>query len=169
MHQTMTQLRRGPGRPRKFGRPSRAITVTLPEDVIARLGTIDVDLGRAIVAIVEHSRRRKPGATRPAELASYGKRSVIVVPPVNALKQIEGVQLVPIGRNRALITLEQPHSIPQLELGIRDALEHDDVRRLERRTCEAVADILRQARLSGDVSIEERTIIVLAAKRQRRS
>ena len=48
--------RRGPGRPHKFGRPSRAVTVTLPEDVIGRLSAIDVDLGRAIVAVVQRRR-----------------------------------------------------------------------------------------------------------------
>src|SRR6266496_4942645 len=67
--------RRGPGRPHKFGRPSRAVTVTLPEDVIARLSAIDVDLGRAIVAVVQR-RRLRPAAKRPAELESYGSRSV---------------------------------------------------------------------------------------------
>ena len=92
----MAHMRRGPGRPQKFGRPSRAVTVTLPEDVIARLGAIDVDLGRAIVTILERRRGPHASAMRPAELASYGNHSVIVVPPVHALKQIAGVELVPI-------------------------------------------------------------------------
>jgi hypothetical protein len=160
--------RRGPGRPHKFGRPSRAVTVTLPEDVIARLSAIDVDLGRAIVAVVQR-RRLRPAAKRPAELESYGSRSVIVVPPVKALRQLAGVQLVPIGDNRALISLEHPHCIPQLELAIRDALDHDDVGRPERTTFEAVAAILQRARRAAGIDIGERTIIVLEAKRPRRS
>ena len=49
----MSMVRRGPGRPRKYGRASRAVTVTLPDDVIARLGAIDADLGQAIVAAVK--------------------------------------------------------------------------------------------------------------------
>ena len=45
----MKVVRIGPGRPRKFGRPSRAVTLTLPDDVIATLETIDKDLSQAIV------------------------------------------------------------------------------------------------------------------------
>jgi hypothetical protein len=165
----MNLVSRGPGRPKKFGRPSRAVTLTLPDDVLDRLGRIDTDLGRAIVALAERARLSGPRVTRPAELASYGRRSVIVVTPGRALKHLDGVQLVPIGNGRALISLDRPHSVPQLELEIRDALEHDDVRQPERRTFEAIADILRHARLSERVDVEERTIIVLESKRQRRA
>ena len=58
----MELIKHGPGRPRKFGRPSRAVTVTLPEDVLTRLGVLDTDLGRAIVTLVERrgARAREP-------------------------------------------------------------------------------------------------------------
>ena len=36
------------GRPPKFGRPAQLVTLTLPEDVISWLSTIDPDLGWAI-------------------------------------------------------------------------------------------------------------------------
>jgi hypothetical protein len=52
----------GPGRPKKYGRPSRAITLTLPEDVLRSLSEIDADLGRAVVMLTE---RRPPAARRP--------------------------------------------------------------------------------------------------------
>ena len=155
------------GRPRKFGRPSRPLTVTLPEDVIARLGEIDNDLGQAIVKAVEHRPRQRPRVVRPAELASYGSHAVIVVTPVKALQRLPGVQLVPIGNGRALISLDQPNAIPQLELQIRDVIEREDVGQLERQTLEAIAEILQRARLSKTVDIEERTIIVLESKRRR--
>ena len=87
---------------------------------------------------------------------------------MKALKRIAGVQLVPIGNGRALISLEHPHSIPQFELGLGDALEQGDVSELERQTLEAIADILRQTRRSRGILLEERTIIVLESKRQRR-
>ena len=165
----MSMVKRGPGRPRKYGRPSRAVTVTLPDDVIARLGAIDADLGQAIVAAVGNHAGARPAALRPAELASYGNHAVIVVTPVTALKRLAGIQLVPIGNNRALISLEPPHSIPQLELDIRDVIERAAVDRLERQTLEAIADILRQARLARDIILKERTIIVLESRPQRRS
>jgi hypothetical protein len=93
---------------------------------------------------------------------------VIVVTPVNALKRIAGVQLVPIGNGRAMISLERTHSIPEFELGLGDALARADINELERDTLAAIADILRQTRRSRRVMLEERTIIVLETTRQRR-
>lgn len=164
----MKGIPHGPGRPRKYGRPSRPVTMTLPEDVLTRLGALDTDLGRAIVTLVERNGATRVRAVEPAEIAHYGNHAVIVVTPVRALKRIAGVQLVPIGNGRALISLEHPHSIPQLELGVRDAIERGDVSEPERQTLEAIADILRHTRSSRAISVEERTIIVLESKRQRR-
>jgi hypothetical protein len=163
----MELIKHGPGRPRKFGRPSRAVTVTLPEDVLTRLGVLDADLGRAIVTLVER-RARRVRAVKPAEMTTYGRHAVIIVTPVNALKRIAGVQLVPIGNGRALISLERAHSIPEFELGLGDALARGDVTDSERQTLGAIADILRQTRRSSRVTLEERTIIVFETKRQRR-
>lgn len=165
----MNLVRQGPGRPKKYGRSSRAVTLTLPEDVLGRLSAIDADVGRAIVTLVERDAPSRPRSIPPAETASYGGHAVIVVTPTKALKRLAGVQLVPVGNGRALISLEPPQSIPQLELDIRDAIERAKLRRPERQTLEAIADILRQARLSTNLTLEERTIIVLKAKRQRRS
>src|SRR4029453_1456562 len=92
------------GRPRKYGRPSRAVTVTLPEDVIARLRRVDPDMGTAIVSLVDRPTPARPHVIRPAELASYGRHAVIVVSPVKALKRLAGVQLVPLGSGRSLIS-----------------------------------------------------------------
>jgi hypothetical protein len=156
------------GRPKKYGRPSRAVTVTLPEDVLDRLSAIDADLGRAIVDVVERNPSQRVRAPRPAEIASYGTHSVIVVTPVKALKRLAGVQLVPVGNGRALISLDHSHSIPQLEVDIRDAIERDGIDGSEKDTLEAIADILRQARLSRRITLEERTIMVLESKRLRR-
>ena len=51
---------------------------------------------------------------------------------------------------------------------MRDAIDHHAVSEPERQALEAIADILRQARLSPSVALEERTIIVLESKRRRR-
>lgn len=162
-------MRNGPGRPKKYGRPSRAITVTLPEDVLARLGAIDTDLGRAIVTVVERRTTAPVPAVRPAELASYGRHAVIVVIPVRALRRIPGVQLVPIGNGRALISLEPSRSIPQFELDVRDAIAQPALRAAERDVLEGIAEILRRARALRRVRAEERTIIVLESGRPRRA
>jgi hypothetical protein len=160
-------IARGPGRPRKFGRASRAVTVTLPEDVLAQLASIDADLGRAIVASVDRTARPHIRIAPPAELATFGNHAVILVTPIKALKRIAGVELIPIGQNRALIALDGAHQVPRLELDIRDAIERDGADPVERRALEALADILRDARLSRRLTVEERTIIVLESSRRR--
>jgi hypothetical protein len=161
--------RRMRGRPRKFAGPSRAVTVTLPEDVLIRLRAMDADLGRAIVAAVERKGASRVPLIRPAELANYGKHAVIVVTPLKALQRLPGVQLVPVANGRCLIALQHSYSTPRLELDIRDALERKDGNSSERDALEAIADILRRARGNRDVSLEERTIIVFESKRTRRS
>lgn len=168
MHELkMEMVKHGPGRPPKYGRPSRTVSVTLPEDVLDGLGSIDADIGRAIVNLTE---RRRPHVrpVRPAELATYGSHAVIIVNPARALKRLAGVQLVPVGNGRALISLEHPHSIPELELAVRDAIEHGNMSARERQTLEAIVEILTRARRSRGISLEERTIIVLESRRQRR-
>jgi hypothetical protein len=157
-----------PGRPPKFGRAARAVTVTLPEDVLSRLLGVDSDLGRAIVTISERATKPRAHRPRPAELAAYGSHAVILVNPARVLNQLPGVQLVPISNGRALISLDRDTSITKLELDLRDALERDGMNAVERGTVEAIGNILRQSRQSARVAIEERTIIVLESKRRRR-
>ena len=167
--QPVKPARAGRGRPPKYGRPSRPVTVTLPHDVLSRLNAVHADLGRAIVSVVEHHPRARSARTKAAEVTRYGNHAVIVVNPVRALKKLAGVQLVPIGDGRALIALDRPHTVPQLELAARDLIERHQVTDIERRTLTELADILRQARESRTVTLEERTIIVLEARRRSRS
>jgi len=155
----------------KYGRASRAVTLTLPEDVIADLGTIDDDLGRAIVALTErhgHTRRLRAPRPRAAEVTAFGNHAVIVVHPAKPLRRLPGVQLVPIGNGRALISLAPHYSAQQLELDLRDAIDRADTTTAERDTLTALEEILRDSRRSRRVTLEERTIIVLESKRSRR-
>jgi hypothetical protein len=162
------RIRQGPGRPPKYGRAARAVTITLPKDVLVRLASVDADLGRAIVRLAERHGTPRARTVRAAEIAAYGNRAVIVVNPATSLKRLPGVQLVPIGVGRALISLEPDHSVSQLELDVRDALDRPGVRRLERETLEAISGILRQARRSRRVEAQPRTIIVLETTRDSR-
>jgi hypothetical protein len=160
--------KRGRGRPRKFDAPSRAVTVTLPDDVLARLRTIDADLGRAIVTAVDRTGVTPHAPIPTAELTKYGRHAVIVVTPLKALKRLAGVQLVPVSNGKCLISLEHPRSTAELELAIRDAIARDDVDDAECEALESIADILRSARADRDIGLEERTIIVLESRRARR-
>lgn len=158
----------GRGRPRKYGRPARAVTVTLPEDTLARLSAIHADVGSAIVSLVERKTSSRAAPVRAAEVSRYGNRAVIVVKPSQALKRLRGVQLVPLGDGRALISLAASTSISSLELQVRDAIEQLEPRNHDREGLQALADILRQTRGSRSATAEARTIIVLVSKPRRR-
>jgi hypothetical protein len=155
------------GRPSKYGRPARAVTVTLPDDVIGRLGSIHTDVGVAIVNLVERKIPSRVQPIAPAEITRYGRHAVIVVTPVKALRRLKGVQLVPIGDGRALISLDPSHSVSSLELQLRDALENDEAKGQERDILEGIADILRRARGANGQRLETRNIIVLTANSRR--
>jgi hypothetical protein len=156
------------GRPRKFSRPSRAVTVTLPEDVVAALRSVDADLGRAIVRVVTSGgaapiRRDQP----PAELVDFGRHAVIVVNPTPPLKERAGVELIPLPDGRALIAFNRATTIAALELSIADTLEAGELSGDDRAVFEAIAEILRTARRSADITLLQRNIIVLEARRRR--
>jgi len=156
------------GRPSKYGRPARAVTVTLPEDVLTRLSTVHADVGSAIVDLVEKRTPVRSAPVRPAQVTRYGNRAVIVVTPSPTLRRLRGVQLVPVGHGRALISLAASTSISSLELQVRDALERLSPSHRERETLQELADILRRSRGPRDFTSEPRTIIVLAWKGKRR-
>jgi hypothetical protein len=147
------------GRPRKFGRPSRAVTLTLPEDVIATLQAIDADLSRAVVRAMEPLTPREPAS--PAELASYGNRSVILVPPSKVLRERTGVELIPLSDGRALISMDDRHSLPELELQLTDALADTALDAESRQLFGALVGILRAARQDDGVEVRQQQIIIL--------
>jgi hypothetical protein len=147
------------GRPRKFSRPAKALTLTLPEDIIATLKTIDTDISRAIVRTVEPL--APPAPVPAAELTPFGNRSVIVVKPSRELSDRTGVELLPLSDGRALMALNGALSISQFELRLRDALADAALEHPERETFEVLARILRENRQRNGASIHERSIIVL--------
>ena len=156
------------GRPQKFGRPSRAITMTLPEDVIAALEGVDGDLGRAVVQLAQPL--LADVVHRPlAELAKYGTSAIIIVKPFEALAAIPGVTLVPLPDGRAVISLDDSMSVHEFELRLRDAIEADDeLETRERAALAAISEILKSARRTKGVVVQQRNIIVLQAPGRRR-
>ena len=151
------------GRPRKFSRPSRGVTLTLPDDVIEALRAVDSDLSVAVVRIAQSLVPDAPLAR--AELINYGGRSVIIVPRSQVLKERTGVELVPLTDGRALMAFDNRMSISQLELRIGDALADPSIEGADREMFEALADILKNARRSERVEVRQRNIIVLQSTR----
>lgn len=153
----MTRPRRG--RPRKFASPSRAVTLTLPEHIIAALEAVDRDISRAVVRVAQPrvGTRRLPAA----ELAAFGRHAVIVVKPTRTLEQRTGVTLVPLSDGRALISFDDSMTTARLELLIEDALDNHDLVTEDARTFKDIRDLLRKARRSKSVAIRQQNIIVL--------
>jgi len=148
------------GRPRKFSRPSRTVTLTLPDDVIERLGAIDPDLGRAVVRIAMS--HEPQAAASVVDVATFGGRAVILVPPARRLAALPGVELVPIADGRMLIALEEPLSEEAFELLVRDALEDGSLKGPDRELFANLARVLREARVETRVTL--RRILVLRAR-----
>jgi hypothetical protein len=152
------------GRPRKFSRPSRGVTLTLPTDVIAALEEIDTDLSVAVVRLAQRMLPENQNAR--AELINYGGRAIIIVPRSQLLKDRTGVELVPITDGRALMAFDNKLSVSQLELRIGDALADPAIEGGDRAMFEGLAEILKDARRSARVEVRQRNIIVLQTTRQ---
>jgi len=151
------------GRPRKFTGPSRAVTLTLPEDVIDALAAVDHDLSRAVVRVAQPEMRKRPHP--PAELATFGPRAVIVVNPSRTLEERLGIILVPLSDGRALISFDESVTAARLELAVQDAIDDHALTDEDGATFEGIAAILKHARRSGDVVVKQRNIIVLESRR----
>ena len=162
-----TQVAARRGRPRKFTVPSRPITLTLPEHVIDALAGVDADLSRAVVRLAQPELAKQPHA--PAELATFGRRSVIVVNPSRTLARQPGVTLVHLPDGRALISFDQSITIAGLELMMADGLENGGLSRFDRDVFEAIARILRTARRSADTILAQRNIVVVETRRRTRN
>jgi hypothetical protein len=134
--------------------------------VIDGLKFIDADLSRAVARLTEGDLAGR--AHPPAELASFGRHAVIVVQPSPLLARQPGVELVPLPDGRALISFERSLTIPALELMIQDALDDPALPPAEKATFGAIGGILRAARRSSDVSLQQRNIIVLESTRRER-
>ena len=161
MPPTTTSVAPRRGRPRKFSGPSRPVTLTLPVETIEALTALDGDLSRAVVRLAQSDVRHRHAA---AELATFGRRAVIVVNASRALERRVGVDLVPLPDGRALISFEEHTTPDTLELRIEDALEDSGLSPTDRETFEAILEILRTARRSGDVAVLRRNIIVLEGR-----
>lgn len=146
------------GRPRKFSSPSRAVTLTLPEPTLAALAAVDDDLSRAVVRLAQPGVRNRTFAS--AELEPFGRHAVIVVRPSRTLEKQAGVLLVPRPDGRALISFEEPKTIPELELQLQDLIDGAPLPGADRRVLEQIAALLRDARRSGVVRVRRRQIIV---------
>jgi hypothetical protein len=170
---TSTASRRRPGRPLKFGRPARLVSLSLPDDVLRWLRTLHADPAWAIVALFRQNQGRRAKRLSgndsgvAAELVSLsGGRALIVVNP-RQLGKLKGVSMIPMSDGRALLALDPLKGLADLELAVADRLEHRRLDRSERRSLEAFHRQLRGWRRTPGVRFTNRAIIVAQANGRR--
>jgi hypothetical protein len=101
------------------------VTVTLPEETLARLAELDGDRALAIVRATELAVASLEGRGVPAvEVQEVStKTGVITVPASPALLALRGVRLIEIRPSRYLIVLEPGTALAEVEVSVLDALE----------------------------------------------
>jgi len=100
---------------------------------------------------------------------SFGRRAVIVINPTKTLEERTGIFLIPMSDGRALISFDEPLTIPDLELRVQDALEDRRLSAQDRRVFETIVGLLKTARHDDHTVLHERKIIVLETKRRPRA
>jgi hypothetical protein len=163
----LASLRRG--RPSKFGRPARPFTITLPNDVVKALRSLDADLSRAVVRLIETAAPQLVPRP-PVELVRFGRSAIIVVQPSKALKSLPGVSLVPLPDGRALISLDRDSTLADFEIAVRDGVDASDIGagpKGDKQVLAHLGAILREARQARDIELSPRSIIVLHRRRTR--
>ena len=153
------------GRPRKFSRPSSSTTLTLPDDVVEALKTIDHDLSRAVVRLVQPLMTRRGQPT--AAVTFFGDRgSLLLLNPSRALERYTGAELLALSDGRAIVSFAEDTSLADFEISLRDALEDPALPDADRPLFEQLVTILRRARVGDGVVLTERRIILLQSRPQ---
>ena len=164
------------GRPSKFGRPGRVVALTLPEDVIDRLRRVHRDLGWAIVKLLDKdsrpASRRGDDAQPDVELVAVADRQSLIVVNREVIKNLPGVNIIPLTGNRAFLALDIDRGMSDLELAVIDRVGEPTLERRERRALEKLRAQLTAWRRDPRMRFHTRAIIVVerrAAKPSDRS
>jgi hypothetical protein len=141
------------GRPPKFTGPRRPVTVTLPENTLARLTTVDPDRARAIVRVTDAAMPLDAKPDKQVELvAVMPGLAIIIVGPSQLLQKIEWLRLVEVAPMRFLLTIPLGTSIDSLELAIIDLLEDaKPYNNWEHSLLSQLRDLIRRVRRRGEL------------------
>lgn len=152
------------GRPSKFGRPSRSVALTLPDDVLGALQAVDPDRGWAIVKLLggQVATSERPQARADVGLLKIGaKRSLIVVNRAT-MPALPGVQVVPLNESHAFLALSAGCTMSDLELAVIDRLNGGtQVVARERRLLKTLRAELARWRRNRNLRVRIEAIIVL--------
>jgi hypothetical protein len=156
----MTSARKR-GRPLKFGRPTQLVTLSLPDDVVQWLRTVDADPAWAVVKLCERASKAntKPRQDSLADLVQLpGQRALILVKP-EPFKNLKGISIIPLADGRGFLALEAGKGVADLEIAVVDRLDAGDLAPSERSALQFLRQQLRQWRESG-TEFESRAIVI---------
>lgn len=162
-----TTAARPRGRPPKFGRPSRLVALTLPEDVLAWLRSLDPDPARAIVRLFDQGHPRPeevPGDAPLADIVVLTRRRGLIVVDRRAFAGLPDVDLLPLDATRAFLALEVGSGLADLELAIADRLDEVPAGS-ERESLSELRARLREWRRDPAWTFEARSILVAEQRR----
>ena len=164
----MVRLKRG--RPPKFGRPSRVVAVTLPQETISGLRKLHSDLAWSIVTLFEKrpTARHEQQPRVSAELIDIAERRSLIVVNRAVIRRLPGVHIIPLNGDRAFLALESGLGLADLELAVRDRLDQGSVKARERSALEELRALLSKWRHDRRLRIYSRAIIVIERMAARR-
>lgn len=160
------------GRPTKFGRPSRVVALTLPDEVVRGLRKIHADLGWAIVTLFEKAPvggSAAPETERDAELVTIADRRSLIVVNRAVFKSLPGINIIPLHGNRAFLALDIGRGMTDLEIAVIDRLEGTSiVDARERKALSGLRAQLKAWRHDRSLRFHSRAIIVVEQRRPAR-
>ena len=161
------------GRPSKFGRPSRVVALTLPEDAIDRLRRVHRDLGWAILKLLDQEPNPAPQRAEHAqpdvELVTVADRRSLIAVNREVIKNLPGVNIIPFSGNRAFLALDIDRGMSDLELAVSDRLGDSTIERGERRALVTLRARLTTWRRDHDLQVHTRAIIVVERRLKKAS
>jgi len=154
------------GRPRKFTKPSKVVTMTLPEETLEELTLIDQDRGQAIVKLTKDALQRNGAATPAVEIVHVSQRTgCIVISACNALRTIPFLHLVEISPGRFMLALDPGNDFKALELAVRDTIDatsRENIQDLE--LMNDLLEVIKRLRKTERVSMAEILFVNLKTK-----
>jgi len=153
------------GRHSKFGRPSRVVALTLPEDAIDRLRRVHRDLGWAIVKLLDQephpASARRQDVQPDVELVTVAERRSLIVVNREIIGHLPGVNIIPLSGSRAFLALDIDRGLSDLELAVTDRLADPAVGRRERQALVRLRVQLATWRRDHELQFHTRAIIVV--------
>jgi hypothetical protein len=157
------------GRPAKFGRPSRLVALTLPDDVVTALRSINVDLGWAIVQLAEPLLKGSAFSNEPAsdeserliELAQLPKKRALIVVWDPVLREIPGVTAIPLSDGRSFLAFDGVAGLADLELAVLDRIEALPAEAKGRPALVQIRESVRSWRQDDKLRFTTKSIIVV--------